>query len=70
MPKKRKWQSSITFQNRQLALGHFDTKEEAHEAYLAAARKLQGEFANDGLVKELLEKPADPSMVVPLGFGA
>ena len=43
-----KWQASITFQRKQIALGYFDTKEEAHEAYMDAARKHQGEFANSG----------------------
>ena len=65
-----KWQSSITYQRRQMNLGYFDTKEEAHAAYVAAAERLQGEFANDGLVKELVSRMVDPSLIVPMGFGA
>lgn len=64
-----RWQASITHNNKQIGLGSFKTKELAHVAYMKAAERLQGEFAHDG-VKELQEKPADPSMVVPLGFGA
>lgn len=43
-----RWQASITVRNRQINLGYFDTKEEAHAAYLDAAREHQGEFANSG----------------------
>jgi hypothetical protein len=43
-----KWQSSITVQNKRVHLGTFDTKEAAHAAYLGAARKHYGEYANDG----------------------
>lgn len=64
-----RWQSSITYQRRQMALGYFDTKEDAHAAYLEAARRLQGEFAHDGEVKELVPRAAELSYV-PLGFGA
>jgi hypothetical protein len=48
MPKRGKWQASITVRNKQIGLGYFDTKEEAHAAYLIAAREHQGEFANGG----------------------
>jgi len=64
-----RWQASITYQRRQIALGYFDTKEEAHAAYLEAARKLQGEFAHDGETRDVpLVQPVVP--VMPLGFGA
>jgi hypothetical protein len=43
-----RWQASITVRNKQVHLGSFRTKEEAHQAYLLAARKYQGEFANGG----------------------
>jgi len=43
-----RWQSSITVRNKQFNLGYFDTKEEAHVAYLAAAKEHHGEFASDG----------------------
>ena len=38
------WQSSITVQGRSLFLGRFETKEEAHAAYAAAAASIYGEF--------------------------
>lgn len=47
--RKGKWQATITVRNRQMFLGYFDTAEEAHAAYLIAAREHQGEFANGGL---------------------
>jgi len=40
----KKWQANITFEKRQYWLGLFDTKEEAHAAYLAAAKLLHKEF--------------------------
>lgn len=48
-----RWQASITYRNRQINLGYFDTREEAHQAYLSAARKLQGQFANCGLAAQI-----------------
>lgn len=64
-----RWQASITYQRRQINLGYFDTKEEAHAAYLEAARSLQGEFAHDGKARD--EFPLLPiTSVMPLGFGA
>lgn len=65
-----RWQASITYQRRQLHLGEFDTKEEAHAAYLEAARSLQGGFAHDGQERELVPQMVGPSLIVPLGFGA
>jgi len=65
-----RWQASITYQRQQMHLGEFDTKEEAHAAYLEAARRLQGEFANCGKINELVPRMVDPSLIVPLGFGA
>jgi hypothetical protein len=66
-----RWQASITYQMKQISLGsHFRTKEAAHAAYVAAAERLQGEFAHDGSVKELVPRMVDPSLIVPLGFGA
>lgn len=50
---KGKWQASITYQNKQIALGYFDAREAAHEAYLDAARRLQGPFANCGLAAQV-----------------
>lgn len=41
----RKWQASIKVNRRSVALGSFDNKEEAAEAYQAAALIYHGEFA-------------------------
>lgn len=39
------WTSRITFNGKRVNIGYFDTKEQAHEAYIAAAKKHFGEFA-------------------------
>lgn len=41
----RKFSARIRYMDKQMHLGMFDTAEEAHEAYMAAARKYFGEFA-------------------------
>lgn len=43
-----KWRASISVNNRTKQLGHFDTPEDAHAAYLAAAVALSGPFAHGG----------------------
>lgn len=43
-----KWHSQITVNYKNISLGYFDTKEEAHKAYCNAASELHGEFANYG----------------------
>lgn len=48
LPKKKRWQASITVRNKQMGLGYYKTKEAAHAAYLAAAEKYYGIFANSG----------------------
>jgi hypothetical protein len=42
----RCWQTQITHQKKVLYIGCFHTKEEAHQAYCEAAKKLHGEFFN------------------------
>jgi HNH endonuclease/AP2 domain len=72
MPKKNRWQATITVKNKQMNLGYFKTKEAAHDAYMAAAKKYHGEFANDGLssVCASLPKNRDWLYVATPGFGA
>lgn len=40
-----RWRATIYFNRQRKHLGHFDTKEAAHKAYLAAAKSLHGEFS-------------------------
>lgn len=40
-----KWKAQIQKDGKKLALGYFDTKEEAHSAYVNAASRMFGEFA-------------------------
>lgn len=42
---KNKWVARIVKDHKQHVLGYFASKEEAYYAYLAAARKLHGEFS-------------------------
>ena len=41
----RKWQAQIGTANKSIYLGRYPTPEEAHEAYVTAAKTLHGEFA-------------------------
>jgi hypothetical protein len=43
-----RWSAQICVDNHRRRLGSFDSPELAHAAYMAAARKAFGEFANDG----------------------
>lgn len=43
---RNKWKAEIRANGRRMHLGRFDTAEEAHAAYRAAALKYHGEFAN------------------------
>jgi hypothetical protein len=43
-----KFMAKITPQRKQIYLGTFDSAEEAHKAYRAAADRIYGEFANYG----------------------
>jgi hypothetical protein len=40
-----KWRARITVNRREVVLGYFDTKEQAHAAYIAAAQRHFGAFA-------------------------
>ena len=46
--KSKKWKAQIVSNGRVINLGHFETMEEAAEAYRKAGRELHGEFFNDG----------------------
>ena len=62
---RRKWVAQITINRRQTPLGRFDTKEEAHAAYCAAAERYFGEFANFGTSRQYVQPPrkdAPPSL--------
>ena len=43
-PKKSKWQAYIKYQGRQRSLGYYETEAQAHEAYLAEAEMLHGDW--------------------------
>ena len=43
-----KWYAQIRANGQTIHLGSFDTPEAAHKAYVVAAIKHHGEFANDG----------------------
>jgi hypothetical protein len=43
-----KWSARIRVEGRRLTVGSFDTPEEAHAAYVAAARYYYGDYANAG----------------------
>jgi hypothetical protein len=45
---RAKWTAHITVNYQAMHLGVFDTKEEAHAAYVEAAKRLHGEFARFG----------------------
>lgn len=42
---RKKWAAQIRYEKTNHRLGFFDTVEEAHETYIAAAKKFHGEFA-------------------------
>lgn len=44
----RRWKAQIGYDGKNYNLGHFDTEQQAHEAYCVEARRVFGAFANDG----------------------
>jgi len=46
--KTGRWRAQLKVGYKQHHLGYFDTPEEAHQAYVAASKRLQGEFARAG----------------------
>ena len=46
--KRGRWHSRVMHAGISYRLGHYDTPEEAHAAYCAAAKKLHGEFFSSG----------------------
>ena len=44
-PRSNKYQARISFYNKKLCLGYFDTAEEARNCYIEAKKRLYGEFA-------------------------
>jgi hypothetical protein len=55
----KKWRARIAAYGKRMELGHFDTEEEAAEAYRKAGRKYHGEFFNPGYPVQL-ELPGNP----------
>lgn len=47
-PDRKKYRAEIRVNGKRIRLGYFADPKAAHEAYLAAARRYYGEFANDG----------------------
>ena len=43
-PKKGMWQAYIKYRGKQRSLGYYATEQEAHQAYMAAATELHGEW--------------------------
>jgi len=43
---RNRWKARIKINGKELFLGYYRTQEEAHAAYLEAARKYHGEFAH------------------------
>ena len=44
---RNRWRARIKYNGKELYLGYYRTQEEAHAAYLEAARKYYGEFAHE-----------------------
>lgn len=46
VPKMAKWRSKIMKNKKTIHVGYFDDKQEAHEAYCEASKRIHGEFGN------------------------
>jgi hypothetical protein len=47
-PVGNRYRAKITVGQKDIHIGYFDTVQQAHEAYMKAAREYFGEFATDG----------------------
>ena len=47
--RNKPWRALIRVDRKRISLGYFATAEDAHAAYVAAAKKYHGEFANCGV---------------------
>jgi len=45
---RKKWRAQIRINKKRIDIGHFSTPKLAHEAYIEAAKKYHGDFANCG----------------------